>query len=69
MQVIVLDTRYFRSPLKKKSPKVPFGEGPYEPSSDTKATRGTDVTLHLKDDAKDFADGYRLRNIVRNRAQ
>ncbi|MBM3993408.1 MAG: alkaline phosphatase family protein [Planctomycetes bacterium] len=38
VQVIVLDTRYFRSPLKKKAGKVPFGEGPYEPSPDTKAT-------------------------------
>jgi alkaline phosphatase D len=38
VQVIVLDTRYFRSPLKKKAVKPPFGEGPYEPSSDTKAT-------------------------------
>lgn len=25
---------------------------------------GTRVTLHLKEDAKEFADGYRLRNIV-----
>jgi molecular chaperone HtpG len=27
--------------------------------------RGTSVTLHLTDDAKEFADGYRLRSIVR----
>jgi molecular chaperone HtpG len=26
--------------------------------------RGTQVTLHLKEDAKEFADAYRLRNIV-----
>ena len=38
VQVIVLDTRYFRSPLKKKAVKPSFGEGPYEPSSDTTAT-------------------------------
>ena len=38
VQVIVLDTRYFRSPLKKKVPKTPFGEGPYEASPDAKAT-------------------------------
>ena len=41
------------------------GESDFTVALDTKATRGTDVTLHLKDDAKDFADGYRLRNIVR----
>ncbi len=38
VQVILLDTRYFRSPLKKKAGKRPFGEGPYEPGSDTEAT-------------------------------
>ena len=38
MQVILLDTRYFRSPLKKKAGKRFFGEGPYEPGADTKAT-------------------------------
>ena len=38
VQVILLDTRYFRSQLKKKPGKTPFGEGPYEPSSDLKAT-------------------------------
>lgn len=38
VQVILFDTRYFRSPLKKKPFKVIFGEGPYEPSSDAKAT-------------------------------
>src|SRR5262249_48170399 len=27
--------------------------------------RGTTVTLHLKDDAKEFADGWRLRNLIR----
>lgn len=37
VQVILLDTRYFRSPLQKRKTKVP-GEGPYEASSDQKAT-------------------------------
>jgi molecular chaperone HtpG len=41
------------------------GESDFTVAADTKPTRGTDVTLHLKDDAKDFADGYRLRSIVR----
>lgn len=30
-----------------------------------KKTRGTEVTLHLKDDAAEFLDAYRLRNIIR----
>lgn len=38
VQIIVLDTRYFRSPLQRKVPKTPFGVGPYEPSSDPLAT-------------------------------
>jgi molecular chaperone HtpG len=29
------------------------------------AERGTTVTLHLKDDAKEFADAYRLRSLIR----
>ena len=27
--------------------------------------RGTQIVLHLKDDAKEFADGFRLRNLVK----
>lgn len=41
------------------------GEADFTVAADVKATRGTDVTLHLKDDAKEFADAYRLRTIVR----
>ena len=33
-----------------------------EPASDL--DRGTEVVLHLRSDAEEFADGYRLRNIV-----
>ena len=41
------------------------GEADFTVATAEKATRGTDVTLHLKDDAKEFADAFRLRNIVR----
>ncbi len=41
------------------------GEADFTVAAAEKATRGTDVTLHLKDDAKEFADSFRLRNIVR----
>ena len=41
------------------------GESDFTVAAAAKATRGTDVTLHLKDDAKEYADGYRLRTIVR----
>lgn len=29
-----------------------------------KASRGTEIVLHLKEDEKEFANGYRLRNII-----
>jgi alkaline phosphatase D len=37
VQVILLDTRYFRSPLKKRAKKI-VGEGPYEPTADKTTT-------------------------------
>lgn len=38
VQVILLDTRYFRSPLRRKTPKPPKGVGPYEAETDPAAT-------------------------------
>jgi alkaline phosphatase D len=37
VQVILLDTRYFRSPLKKRAKRA-AGDGPYEPNPDPDAT-------------------------------
>jgi molecular chaperone HtpG len=41
------------------------GEGDYSIESVEKATRGTEITLHLKEAESEFLDGYRLRGIVR----
>ncbi len=41
------------------------GEAEFTVSTQSKPMRGTDVTLHLKSDAKEFADAFRLRSIVR----
>lgn len=41
------------------------GEGSYDIETVEKATRGTDVILHLRDGEDEFLDGYRLRAIVR----
>lgn len=41
------------------------GDGKYTLEPVTKDKHGTDVVLHLKDDATEFADGFRLRNIIR----
>ncbi len=41
------------------------GQGSYTLEATEKPTRGTDVILHLKDDAKDFLEPWRLRSLVR----
>jgi len=41
------------------------GEGDYTLESVEKATRGTEIVLHLKDAESEFLDGYRIRSIVR----
>jgi molecular chaperone HtpG len=40
-------------------------DGDFTVETVTTAERGTTVTLHLKDDAKEFADSYRLRSLIR----
>ena len=42
-----------------------MGEGTYQTGPADKDERGTTVTLKLKDDAKEFAEAYRLRQIVK----
>ena len=41
------------------------GEGEFTVEPATRATRGTSVVLHLKEDAREFADAFRLRSLVR----
>ena len=41
------------------------GEGSYTVETVDKATRGTDVILHLRPDEDDLLSGYRLRDILR----
>jgi molecular chaperone HtpG len=40
-------------------------DGEYTVETIEQAARGTRVVLHLKEDAKEFADGFRLRSLVR----
>lgn len=44
------------------------GESEYTIESAEKAERGTSVTLHLKEEEKDFAEPFRLRSIVKRYA-
>lgn len=41
------------------------GEGEFEVATLEKADRGTRIVLHLKSGEDEFADGYRLRNIIK----
>jgi molecular chaperone HtpG len=41
------------------------GEGSFSLENIEKAERGTTVTLHLKDDEAEFANQYRLKNIIK----
>ena len=41
------------------------GEGEFEIATIDKADRGTRIVLHLKSGEDEFADGYRLRNIIK----
>jgi molecular chaperone HtpG len=41
------------------------GQGAFTIESVEKSTRGTDVILHLKDDAKEFLEDWRIRQIVK----
>ena len=41
------------------------GEGEFEVANVEKAERGTRIVLHLKSGEDEFADGYRLRNIIK----
>ncbi|HHJ80823.1 MAG TPA: molecular chaperone HtpG, partial [Candidatus Tenderia electrophaga] len=40
------------------------GEGDYTLETVEKADRGTEVVMHLREDAVEFADAYRLRHII-----
>jgi molecular chaperone HtpG len=41
------------------------GQGEFTVQPETVEQRGTAVTLHLKDDAKEFADAFRIRGIIK----
>ena len=41
------------------------GEGEFTVETITRAARGTEITLHLREDAREFAEEYRLRHLIR----
>ncbi|WP_201351833.1 molecular chaperone HtpG [Hydrogenimonas urashimensis] len=54
-----------RKPLEEKAWKwVSEGNGEYEIEEAQKEDYGTDITLHLRDDAEEFASEWRIKSIV-----
>jgi molecular chaperone HtpG len=41
------------------------GDGTFKTETITRAARGTTITLHLKSDAKDFAESWRVRELIK----
>ncbi len=41
------------------------GQGEFTVKEAERTTRGTDITLHLREDAKDYLEGWELRNLVK----
>ncbi|MGJ0485272.1 MAG: molecular chaperone HtpG [Methylomicrobium sp.] len=62
---VTLITRKAGAPLNEGVRWESTGEGDYTLESVEKATRGTEITLHLKESESEFLDGYRIRSIVR----
>ncbi len=62
---VVIKTKSFRKNTKPVEWKS-SGTGDYEiMEPDEKLKRGTTIEIHLKDDAKDFADKYRLETVIK----
>ncbi|WP_457598765.1 molecular chaperone HtpG [Hydrogenimonas sp.] len=54
-----------RKPLEEKAWKwVSEGDGAYEIEEAQKEGYGTEITLHLREDAAEFADAWRIKSIV-----
>lgn len=60
---VTVDTRKADSTMAVRW--VSDGSGEFTVENIDKPQRGTTITLHLKSDAEEFADGWRLRNIIR----
>ena len=62
---VTLTTRKAGEPAESGTRWESTGDGEYTLESFTKADRGTEVTLHLKAEEKEFLDDWRLRSIIR----
>ncbi len=62
---VTVDTRKAGSNAEDAVRWVSDGSGEFTIENIEKESRGTSITLHLKEDAMEYADGWRLRNIIR----
>ena len=62
---LILTTRRAGDPLDQGVRWESAGDGEYTLETVEKADRGTDVTLHLREEEKEFLDDWRLRSIIR----
>lgn len=62
---VVVTTRRAGSPANEAVRWECTGEAEFTVETVEKATHGMQVELHLKEDALEFADGWRLRNIIK----
>ena len=61
-------TRKAGTPENEATLWISEGEADYSLEATTKATSGTEITLHLKTEEKEYAESYRLRSIVKKYA-
>jgi len=62
---VVVTTRRAGTPVNEAVRWECTGEAEFTVETVEKATRGMQVELHLKEDALEFADGWRLRNVIK----
>ncbi len=61
---ITVESRRAGLPADQAVRWISTGAGEFEVESITRAERGTSVTLHLREDALEFADGWKLKELI-----
>ena len=62
---VEVSTRRAGAPVEEGVHWTSKGDGEFTIEQTPREQRGTEITLHLKSDAQEFADGFRLRNLVK----
>lgn len=65
---VEVESRKAGSPVEEGVRWISTGESDFEVETISREARGTSVTLHLKADEAEFADGWRLKSIVKRYA-